>query len=416
MRFQLATRHAIPLLFVAVAACGDSPAAPSDTTSTRHETPTPMRVLGVGTIGTPPTAAPYTAEVAVRGTTAYTSTWSSGGAPGNQIVIWDVSGNAPQRAGTLTLEPSVTRTGDVNISDDGQLLMVATEPVGSIAVYSLANPRAPQLLARFTTPNLGKGVHTAKFARVNGVQYAFLSVDPGTNAPARIVIVDMSDPAAPREAFVKQVGRPFVHDVFVRDGLLFLALWQDGLAVWDIGGGGRGGTPQAPVELGRLPASSPTSLRCCTHNVWVYNDPALGRARYAFVGEEDFGQVGTSSRGDIHVVDISNFAAMREVATFSLPGAGTHNFSMDEVRGVLYAAYYNGGVRALDVRGDLGACAADERVAPGDSRCSLDKMKRERFNGLTDRSVYVWGVQYADGFVYASDMLNGLWKLKPPPQ
>jgi len=27
--------------------------------------------------------------------------------------------------------------------------------------------------------------------------------------------------------------------------------------------------------------------------------------------------------------------------------------------------------------------------------------------------VYIWGVQYLDGSVYASDMLNGIWKLGP---
>ncbi|HEY0995891.1 MAG TPA: hypothetical protein VGD77_07870 [Gemmatimonadaceae bacterium] len=410
MRSPLATRHSIPLLLAVLAACSDSPAAPGDTTSVHHETVLPMTILGNGSLGTPPTA-PYTAEVGVRGATAYTSTWGNGG---GLVVTWDVSGDVPQRVGALTLAGSVTTTGDVNISDDGQLLMVATEPAGSIGVYSLADPRAPQFLTRYTTPNIAGGVHTAKFGRVNGVLYAFLSIDPRLNAPAHIVILDMSNPAAPRELFVKPVGRPYVHDVFVRDGLLFLALWEDGLAVWDIGGGGKGGTPQAPVELGRLPASSATSLRCCTHNVWVYKDPTLGRARYAFVGEEGAATVGSTSSGDIHVVDISDFTHMKEVATYMVPGAGTHNFSMDEAHGVLYAAYYNGGVRALDVRGDLSACPAAERVGPGDTRCSLNKMKREVFNALTDRNVYVWGVQYADGLVYASDMLNGLWKLKPP--
>jgi hypothetical protein len=27
-------------------------------------------------------------------------------------------------------------------------------------------------------------------------------------------------------------------------------------------------------------------------------------------------------------------------------------------------------------------------------------------------TVYIWGAQHANGFVYASDMLNGIWKLK----
>jgi len=29
--------------------------------------------------------------------------------------------------------------------------------------------------------------------------------------------------------------------------------------------------------------------------------------------------------------------------------------------------------------------------------------------------VYIWGVQLLAGHVYASDMLNGIWKLAPVP-
>ena len=69
-------------------------------------------------------------------------------------------------------------------------------------------------------------MHTAEVARVNGTLYAFLSID----TPSRdLVIVDLSDPANPREVFVRNMGSPFVHDVFVRDGLLFTALWNDGV-------------------------------------------------------------------------------------------------------------------------------------------------------------------------------------------
>ena len=85
------------------------------------------------------------------------------------------------------------------------------------------------------------------------------------------------------------------------------------------------------------------------------------------------------SSGDIHVIDVSNFAAPHEVAFFHLDGAGTHNFSVDEVRGILYAAYYNGGVRAIDITGDLSSCAAADKSADG--RCDLAQMGRELAHG-----------------------------------
>jgi hypothetical protein len=95
--------------------------------------------------------------------------------------------------------------------------------------------------------------------------------------------------------------------------------------------------------------------------------------------------------------------------------AGTHNFSMDEPSGILYAAYYNAGVRALDVRGDLGTCTdAQKSTVSAVVLCDLKKMGRELAVGLDSGqpAVSVWGVQYQSGFLYASDMLNGLWKLR----
>jgi hypothetical protein len=116
------------------------------------------------------------------------------------------------------------------------------------------------------------------------------------------------------------------------------------------------------------------------------------------------------------VVDVGDFRAPVEIARYSVPGAGTHNFSVDEQRGILYAAYYNGGVRALGVRGDLGTCLDSQRSTPPNGTlalCDLTKMGRELRVDLADGTnpTYVWGVQFLDGAVYASDMLNGLWKL-----
>jgi hypothetical protein len=198
-----------------------------------------------------------------------------------------------------------------------------------------------------------------------------------------------------------------MHDALLRDGHLFLALWDDGLAIWDVGGAGRGGSPANPV-----PISQVRTVGGSVHNAWWFHNPTTSSRRYVFVGEEGPANLFTSSTGDIHVVDISDIGSPREVAFYSVQGAGTHNFWMDEPAGVLYAAYYNGGVRALDVRGDLGTCAADQRAPDG--RCNLGLMGRELATGLTGgQPVSIWSVQYSGGFVYASDMLSGLWKLDP---
>jgi hypothetical protein len=154
------------------------------------------------------------------------------------------------------------------------------------------------------------------------------------------------------------------------------------------------------------------------HNVWWFHDPSTNAKRYAFVGEEGPGQGFTLTRGAVHVVDVSNFDAPREVAVYEpLPAttatgqvAGAHNFVTDEPSGILYAAFYNGGVRALDVRGDLESCTAAQETADG--RCDLRLMGREvgvALNFSPPRSI--WGVALVGNHLYASDMPNGIHKL-----
>jgi hypothetical protein len=364
----------------------------------------------------------HSAEIAVRGNLAYLSSWSVRQVQGNKVSIWDVSGNVPVLVDSLIV-PNATTTGDVAVSDDGSLLVVATERSGgAIVIYDLADPRKPRLLSRFNNANTDPGVHTAEIGRVNGKLYAFLSIDIGSNSPAKLVIVDLSTPSAPREVYSKVMGNPFVHDTFVRSGLLFVGLWDDGVQIWDIGGCGTGATPEAPRTLGTL-----RTVGGQVHNIWWYHDPS-GSKRYAFIGQEGSASLPTRSSGDIHVVDLSDPTAPKEVAFYHVEGAGAHNFSVDEANGVLYAAFYNGGVRALDVRGDLGTCEPSQQSFNATAnlfRCDLRLTGREIGVGLLDLGpsqvvvrnssgsplVSVWGVQHLNGNVYASDMVNGIWKL-----
>jgi hypothetical protein len=306
------------------------------------------------------------------------------------------------------LAPGPNRIGDVQVSDDGRLLVAATEGgPGSIVIYDLADPAHPALVTRYADEDLLAGVHTAAVERVNGRLYAFLSIDPSSilALQPRLVIVDLSVPSAPQKVFSRVMGRPYQHDVFVRDGILFTAMWHDGVGIWDIGGAGRGGTVSNPVLLSTVLIAGGYA-----HNVLWLRDPSTGERRWLFVGQEIPIAAG-QYRGDVHVVDVKRLDAPREVAFFHVEGAGSHNFSVDEDAGILYSAYYNGGVRALDVRGDLASCSASQRAPDG--RCDLSLMHREAGRGLDaeGRPVMVWGVHYQDGKLYASDLFNGLWKL-----
>ena len=388
-----------PILACAIVAlaCGsDNPVIPVTPIGSRS-----LAQLGMGRV-----SERYTAEVWVQGNIAYTTTWGNRSAPGNAVKIWDVSGDVPTLVDSLIV-PNASTLGDVQASDDGQLLVVATEfSPGSIMIYSLADPVKPLLISRYTSALTNPGVHTAEVQRVNGKLYAFLCIDPSSGTAARLVIVDLSNPAAPTQAFTAPMGSPFVHDVFVRDGILITALWNDGITIWDIGGAGSGSVSN-PIVLGNV-----ATIGGEAHNVWWFQNAVTGEKRYAFVGEEGPGAIGVSASGDIHVVDVSNFASPREVAFFHLDGAGTHNFSVDESRGILYAAYYNGGVRAIDVTGDLSSCNVANKSPDG--RCNLATMGRELGHWPDGTGgVYVWGVQLVGSRLYASDMLKGIWKLAP---
>jgi len=388
------------LALVAVAACHDgNDPAPRD-----HSASIP--VLGKGAVDER-----YTSELNVRGSYAYTGSWGNrNGIRGNAVKIWDITGKAPVLVDSLivpTFAPTtapVSTTGDVQVSDDGTLLGVATERFGgSLALYSLANPAHPVLLSQFHSIDTDPGVHTAELARVKGKLYAFLDIDPnGATVPAKLVVLDLSDPAQPTQILARVMGDPFVHDVFVRDSLLFTALWDDGLSIWDIGGS-RGGTPANPVFISNI-----ATVGGEVHNVWWFHDPTTGGQQFVFVGQEGPATLFAAASGDIHVVDISTITAPREVAMYSLPNAGTHNFSVDESSGVLYAAYYNGGVRALDIRGDPGSCTTAARLSDG--RCDLRAAGREIGHAL-DQGNFIWGVQWVGDRLYASDMPHGLWTL-----
>ena len=392
-------------LTISASGSGVSSATASTALTITNPVAVSLPTLGVGAVSDR-----YTAELWVRGTTAYTTTWGTRGANGrgNAIKIWDVSNTTPALVDSVIVENAGT-LGDVQVSDDGTLLVAGIEPNanGGLAVYALDTPRKPRLLVRTTGGEMRYGVHTAEVARVNGVLYAFCSIDPANGVPARLVIVSLANPASPTTVASIQMGTPYIHDVFVRDGLLFTAEWNDGVGIWDIGGGGTGGTISTPKRISRL-----ATVGGEVHNVWWYQDPVTNSKKYLFVGEEGPGVIGSSSIGDVHVVDISTITAPVEVARYTVPGAGTHNFSVDEAQGLLYAAYYNGGVRVLDVRGDLGTCSAAQKTADG--RCDLTQLGRERavFTG-GGAGLYVWGVHWSSSGVFASDMLNGLWRITP---
>ncbi|MFI5235772.1 MAG: hypothetical protein ACHQXA_08685 [Gemmatimonadales bacterium] len=364
---------------------------PVEFSITRHR---PMTVVGGGNN----VSSRYSSDLWLAGGYAYTGSWGFRATLGNVVSIWPLDGaGAPGSPGTLTL-PGVGTISDLQVSPDSTVLAVTGEYGSGSAglyLYSLADRANPALLGSHLVSQGTSGLHTGTLAVMNGVLYDFTARDP--SSPSLLTFRIQPDSTVPI-VLVDSILMPAnygIHDTFVRDGLLFVENWNEGVWIYDIGGGGMGGRPDSAVFI-----SSIVTQGGEVHNAWWFHNPVTGEKKYLFVGQEGPGIVGATSSGDIHVVDISNLAAPVEVAQYHLDGAGTHNFWMDEPRQILYAAYYNGGVVALDVSGTLAGDLASRVIA------------RLQPGGAND--TYVWGVMLYGGHLYAVDMLSGLWELSVP--
>jgi hypothetical protein len=350
----------------------------------------------------------FSSDLWVHGTHAYTGTWGTRtGNQGNVLMVWSLDASGAPTLANSVIIAGIRTVSDVEVSGDGQLLVLSGERggqlgnSGGIYLYGLSDPARPSLLGSASVQS--GGVHTVTLSSIGGRLYAFAAKNPGfsgdetENEPA-LLIYDVTDRAMPtlvhREPIPPRYG---IHDTFVRDGLAFVFAWDEGVIIYDVGNGIRGGSPAAPVEVSRLVTSEGNAGSPAVHNGWWFHNPVTSERRYLFIGQEGPAVIGSRASGDIHVVDVSDLANPREVAFFRLNGAGTHNFWMDEARQILYAAYYNGGVVALDVSGTLS----------GDLGGRLLGQVRPGGAGNT----FTWGVQLANGSLYAVDMLSGLWQL-----
>ncbi len=114
---------------------------------------------------------------------------------------------------------------------------------------------------------------------------------------------------------------------------------------------------------------------------------------YVFVAEE------SNRPGVLHVVDVSDLSNPVEVATFRDSGGNPHNFWLDEVRGILYVAWWRRGLKAIDVNGELlGQLDTQGRLVGSIA-----------YGDFATRS---WGAQLHDGLVYVSET-SGLWVFRP---
>lgn len=342
---------------------------------------------------------------------AYVSTIS------DKVLIYDISDPAnPKLTDTLKVDAHIVN--DVSISADGKIGVITREGASNrkngIIFLDTSDLAHPKVLSEYTATVTG-GVHSAFIYE----HYVFLTDD----ATGSLRVIDFADVKAPKEVARwqvenqvatttkteegEQVGGRYLHDVYVKDGLAYLAYWRDGLIILDVGNGIKGGSPEKP----QLVSNFRMNYYDLYGNGWLAGAHAVFRYKnYVFVGDEVFPEIFDISsrnripvRGVVHVIDVSNIEQPRKVAEYSVPEAGSHNIWVED--DILYMGYYNGGGRVLDVSGEL--------------RGDLYRQGREigriwtgTQDGYRTNLPFTWGAQPHNGMVYFVDINSGLWIVK----
>lgn len=300
----------------------------------------------------------------------------------------------------------IRSAGDSQYSEIG----VATLDQYAVKAADQFGNGIPQLSVQWTV-TAGNGTVSAATSVTDAAGIARTRHTPAVIGPNTVTVAPVGFAASPVSfltlgvlpaTLVSEVPVPAnygAHDTFVRDGIAFHCAWNTGVLILDVGNGMAGGSPDHPVEISRLiTLDNGVPGGPAVHNAWWFHNPVTNEKRYLFIGQEGVGVSGSNSSGDIHVVDISDITHPVEVGYFTMPGAGAHNFWMDEANQVLYAAFYNGGVVAIDVSGTLSGNISSREIA------------RIRPGGAGNTST--WGVMLYNGSLYASDMLSGFYQLK----
>jgi len=351
------------------------------------------------------------AEQWIIGNYAYVSTIS------DRFFVYDVSNPAqPKLIDTVKVDARIIN--DISTTADGKIIVISREGASNrkngIAFYDASDPAHPKAISEYTATVTG-GVHSAF---VDG-HYVYLTDD----ATGSMRVIDFVDVKNPKEVARWQVenqvastfradgeehtGGRYLHDVYVKDGLAYLAYWRDGLIILDVGTGMKGGSPEKPQFVSQFHFNHNELYG----NGWLAGAHAVFRYKnYVFVGDEVFpGTFDISStrripvRGIVHVIDVSDLQQPKKVAEYPVPEAGAHNIWVDN--DILYMGYYNGGGRILDVAGELRGDLYRQgreigRVWTGDPQ------------GFRSNLPFAWGAQPHNGLVFFNDINSGLWIVK----
>ena len=335
---------------------------------------------------------------------AVTGTHSADG----EAYFWDVTDPANMVI-IDTIKVDARTVNDVKISENGRVGVITREGASNrkngFVILDVSDPYNVEILSTFNDDMTG-GVHNVfiyddhVYAVNNGRKYDVINIEDPKN-PFRVGTYELDTPGHG------------VHDVWVIDGLAYSSNWADGVHVVDVGGvkqeetnrsrnqynpflakAGQGG-PGNPVKLGSMADRN-------GHNHAAF--PFISQSTdnfYIITGDEWGGPNGM--QGGFHFLDFTDTENPTETAVYQVPEAGSHNHWIHG--DVLMASYYQGGLRIVDISGEL----MGDLYAQGREIAFFMPLDPE---GFVANKANVWGtIPYKD-LIYFSDLNSGLWAIK----
>ncbi len=325
---------------------------------------------------------------------AITGTWGGDG----EAYFWDVTDPANiTPVDTVTVDARTVN--DVKVSDDGRTCIISREGASDrkngIVILDCADPTEVSVITEFTEQLTG-GVHNLfiyedhVYALSNGRRYEIINIE------------DRANPEIVSQFELETPGHS-IHDVWVDDGIAYSSNWEDGVVLVDVDNGVQGGSPANPVEIGRYAYPSGWN-----HAAFPYDDEETGKD-WVVAGDEAFPNglntenEPTIPAGWIHFIDFSDPDNPTEEARYQVPEAGSHNFWVEG--DTLYVAYYNAGLRVVDLSGDLKGNLYEQGR-------EIAHFKSFDPEGRIPNAPMAWGPQPYKGHIFFSDWNSGLWAVK----
>ena len=315
-----------------------------------------------------------------------------------------------------TVKVDARNVNDIKVSDDGRIGVISREGASNrkngFVILDVSDPYNVQIISAYNDDLTG-GVHNTfiyekhVYAVNNGRKYDIINIEDPKN-PFRVGVFELNTPGHA------------LHDVWVENGIAYSSNWSDGVVAVDVGGlkfsekdrsavkfnpllmkAGKG-SPSNPIQLGSFP-----DRKGRNHSAFPFLSESTG-SFYIIAGDEVFpnglenliNNKPSSPRGGFHFINFNEPDNPKEDAVYIVPEAGSHNqWVYDDI---LLAAFYQAGIRILDISGEL----------LGD----LYKQGREigyflpqHRDGIIPNAPMVWGAQPYKNYIFLSDMNSGLY-------